>query len=102
MIHAAGKVNAAEARQLGLNPEKLITSAFVGVAILSDVRPYTREDARLLKKRKAGFRWFPHNFSWILKKPRRIRPVEAKGQLSLFKVSPAVKRKIVKALSGRR
>src|SRR5437660_9074532 len=53
VIHAAMKIDAEDARQLGLNPQKLITSAFVGVAILSDVRPYTREDANLLKKRRS-------------------------------------------------
>jgi hypothetical protein len=53
-IHAAAKINAEKARRLGLNPERLIVGAFVGVAILSDVRPHTREDARLLKKKRAG------------------------------------------------
>ena len=100
VIHAAMKIDAEDARQLGLNPEKLITSAFVGVAILSDVRPYTREDANLLKKRRAGFGWFPDNFSWVLKKPRRISPVKAKGQLSLFKVPKAVERRIRKVMSA--
>src|SRR5207244_9847540 len=100
VIHAAMKIDAEDARQLGLNPEKLITSAFVGVAILSDVRPYTREDANLLKKRRSGFGWFPHNFSWVLKKPRRISPVKAKGQLSLFKVPKAVERRIRKVMSA--
>jgi hypothetical protein len=96
VVHAAHKVDAVQARQLGLNPEKLITSAFVGCAILSDVRPYTREDARLLRKRRAGFGWSPHLFSWVLKKPRRISPVKAKGQLSLFKVPKALERRISK------
>jgi hypothetical protein len=102
VIHAAMKVDAAEARRLGLNPEKFTTGAFVGVAILSDSRPYTREDARLLKKRGAGFGWFPHNFSWVLNKPRRISPIKAKGQLSLFKVSKAVERRIGRVLSAGR
>jgi len=100
VIHAAMKIDAEDARQLGLNPEKLITSAFVGVAILSDVRPYTRKDANLLKKRRAGFGWFPDNFSWVLKKPRRISPVKAKGQLSLFKVPKAVERRIRRVMSA--
>ena len=52
MIHAAMKIDVEDARRLGLNPEKLIVGAFVGVAILSDVRPYSREDARLLQKKK--------------------------------------------------
>jgi hypothetical protein len=93
-IHAAAKINAEKARRLGLNPERLIVGAFVGVAILSDVRPHTREDARLLKKKRAGFGWHPHNFSWVLKKPRRIPPVKAKGQLGLFKVPRIVRQRI--------
>jgi hypothetical protein len=88
-----------DARHFGLNPEKLITSAFVGFALLSDVRPHTREDARLLKNRRAGYGWFPHNLSWVLKKPRRISPVKAKGQLSLFDVPKGVERRIRKLLS---
>ncbi|PYT71662.1 MAG: hypothetical protein DMG39_12435 [Acidobacteria bacterium] len=98
VIHAAAKVDAWDARHFGLNPEKLITSAFVGFVILSDVRPYTREDARLLKKRRAGYGWFPHNLSWVLKKPRRMSPVKAKGQLSLFDVPKGVERRIRRLL----
>ena len=79
VIHAAAKVHAAEARHFGLNPAKLVTGAFVGVVILSEVRPYTHEDARVLKKRRAGFVRFPRTFSWVLKRPRRITPVKAKG-----------------------
>jgi hypothetical protein len=98
VIHAAKKVDSGEAKRLGLNPDKLTTSSFVGVAVLSDVRPYTREDARLLKKRRAGFGWFPYNFAWVLKKPRRISPAKAKGQLSLFKVPREVRRQISRLL----
>src|SRR5208282_5722536 len=51
LIHAGMRMDSEFARELGLNPEKLTTSAFVGVAVLSDVRPYTRADSKLLKKR---------------------------------------------------
>lgn len=98
VIHAAAKMDAWDAQHFGLNPEKLTTSAFVGFAILSDVRPCTRADARLLKKRRAGYGWFPGNLSWVLKKPRRISPVKAKGQLSLFDVPKDVERQIVRLL----
>jgi hypothetical protein len=77
VIHAASKIDVWEARHCGLNPENLITG--VGFAILADVRPYTRTDARLLKRRHAGFGWFPHNLSLVLKKPRRIPQSKAKG-----------------------
>ena len=98
VIHAAAKVDAWDARHFGLDPESLVTSAFVGFAILSDVRPYTREDAKLLKKKRAGYGWFPHNFSWVLKKPRRISPVSAKGQLSIFDVPKSVRERVEKLL----
>jgi ASCH domain len=98
-IHAAAKIDAWDARHFGLNPEKLVTSAFVGFAILSDVRPYTRADARLLKKRRAGYGWFPHNLAWVLKKPHRIPPVKAKGQLSIFQVPKAVEQQVRRLLS---
>jgi len=98
VIHAAAKVDAWDARQFGLDPEKLTTGAFVGFAILSDVRPYTRADARLLKKRRAGYGWFPGNLSWVLKSPRRIAPLKAKGQLSLFNIPKAVERRVKRLL----
>jgi hypothetical protein len=83
------------ARELGLNSEKLTTSAFVGVAELSCVRPYTREDARLLKKRRAGGGWYPNLFSWVLEKPLRFpTPIKAKGQLGLFNVSASVRKRV--------
>lgn len=94
VIHAAAKVDAWDARNFGLDPEKLTTSAFVGFATLSDVRPYTKADARVLKKRRAGYGWFPHNLSWVLKEPRRISPVKAKGQLGLFDVPKSVERRV--------
>jgi hypothetical protein len=102
VIHAAMRVDSEDAKRLGLNPETLITGAFVGVAVLSDVRPYTREDARLLKKRRAGFGWFPRKFSWVLKRPRRISPVKAKGQLSLFKLPKTVEHRIGRFFSDNR
>ena len=101
-IHASGKIDAEDARHFGLDPEKLVTSAFVGFVTLKEVRPYTREDARLLKKRRAGYGWFPHNLSWVLKKPKRISPIEAKGQLGLFSAPKAVERRIGRLISRTR
>jgi hypothetical protein len=93
LIHSAAKVKTAFAKQSGLKPETLPTSAFVGVAVLTDVRPYTREDSQLLNARNAGGGWYPHLFSWVLKKPIRFaRPIKANGKLGLFTVSPLVAR----------
>jgi hypothetical protein len=74
LIHSAMRMDTEFARKLGLNPEKLTAGAFVGVAVLSDVRPYTREDSRLLKKKRAGGGWYPNLFSWSLRSPTVFRP----------------------------
>jgi hypothetical protein len=91
LIHSAAKVKADCAEQSGLKPEKLTTSAFVGAAVLSDVRPYTRADSKLLNRRRAIGGWSPGLFSWVLKKPIRFaRPIKANGKLGLFTVPPSV------------
>lgn len=96
VLHAGAKVDSNSATQLGLNPDELIFGAFVGVALLKDVRPYKREDARLLKKKRGGFGyWSPGLFAWVLTQSRRfIRPIEAKGKLGLIKVPNAILRQI--------
>ena len=95
LIHSAAEVDSADARDLGLDPDKLITSAFVGVALLTDVRPYTREDARVLKRRRAGGGWYSDLFSRVLTRPRRIsHPIKAKGKLGLIKVPASIVRRI--------
>jgi hypothetical protein len=98
VIHAAMRVDSEDTKRLGLNPEKLITGAFVGVAALSDVRPYTREDARILKKRRVGVGWFPRLLMGVEKAPPH-QPVKAKGQLGLFKIPKVVERRIGRLLS---
>jgi activating signal cointegrator 1 len=94
LIHSAAKVKKDCAEESGLNPKNLPTSAFVGMAVLSDVRPYTREDSKLLNRRRAIGGWSSGLFSWVLKKPIRFaRPIKANGKLGLFKVPPSVARR---------
>lgn|SRR5262249_5584986 len=101
VIQSALKVDSEDARQLGLQPDKLTRSAFVGVALLTDVRPYTKEDARLLRKNRADGGWSPNLFVWVLKKTRRIsHPIKAKGQLGLFRVPKAAERRINRLFSA--
>ena len=91
LIHSAAKVKTDCARESGLKPETLVTSAFVGAVVLSDVRPYTRADSKLLKQKRAIGGWSPGQFSWVLKNPIRFaRPIKANGKLGLFTVPPSV------------
>jgi len=93
LIHSAAKVKTDCAEEAGLNADALMTSAFVGIAVLSDVRPYTRADSKLLNQRRAIGGWSPGQFSWVLKKPIRFaRPIKANGKLGLFRVPPSVAR----------
>jgi hypothetical protein len=97
LIHAGMRIDSESATEAGLNSEELTTSAFVGVAVLSEVRPYTRKDARILKKRRAGGHdWEPGSFAWVLEEPKplRIPPIKAKGQLGLFGVSTSVGKRV--------
>ena len=102
LIHSAMRMDTNHAKQMGLEPHKLTTGSFVGFVILSDVRPYSRNDAKLLRMKRAGGGWHPNLYSWVIRKPRRISPIKAKGQLGLFKVPRAVQRQIGKLLSAGR
>jgi hypothetical protein len=93
LIHSAARIKTDCAEESGLKPHTLVTSAFVGVAVLSDVRPYTRADSKLLNQKRATGGWSPGQFSWVLKKPIRFaRPIKANGKLGLFTVPPSVAR----------
>ena len=85
LIHSAAKVKTDCAEEAGLNADTLMTSAFVGIAVLSDVRPYTRADSKLLNQRRAIGGWSPGQFSWVLKKPIRFaRPIKGNRQAGTF------------------
>jgi hypothetical protein len=95
LIHAGARVNKDCAEEAGLNPESLTTSAFVGIAVLSDVRPYTRADSKLLNQRRTIGGWSPCQFSWVLKKPIRLaRPIKANGKLGLFTLPFSIARMV--------
>jgi hypothetical protein len=57
VIHSAARIKTDCAKESGLKPETLVTSAFVGVVVLSDVRPYTRADSKLLNQKRAIGGW---------------------------------------------
>ena len=100
LIHSAARIKTDCAEESGLKPHTLVTSAFVGVAVLSDVRPYTRADSKLLNQKRATGGWSPGQFSWVLKKPIRFaRPIKANGKLGLFTVPPSVARLVHAALA---
>ena len=54
VIHASGKMDRASAEELGIHPEQMSRGAFVGWAMLQDVREFRKRDATLLKVKKGG------------------------------------------------
>ncbi|MGH9686291.1 MAG: ASCH domain-containing protein [Candidatus Acidiferrales bacterium] len=102
LMHASQRVNVTAAQALGIDRQKLVGGAFVGWAKLVDVRPFTRADAKLLKKRRGDDdgAWEPHLFSWVLKNVRRIKPVPFKGRLGLFTPPASVLRRVRKRRAG--
>jgi len=95
LIHSAAKIKTDCAQEAGIKAGTLTTSAFVGIAVLSDVRKYTRADSKLLNQRRAIGGWSPGLFSWVLKKPIRFaRPIRANGKLGLFRISPSIARQV--------
>jgi hypothetical protein len=101
LIHASGKWNAAAAADLGIAKESVTRGAFVAVANLADIRPFTRADARFLKNKRGGDSWWePNHYAWALKSVTRIKPIPFKGQLNLFPVPASVMRRIVRELKN--
>jgi hypothetical protein len=85
LIHASGKWEATSARELGISKDVVTQGAFVGIAKVKEIRPFTRKDAHLLKKNRAGVGWWrPDLFAWVLKSVHRIEPIRFKGILGLF------------------
>lgn len=95
LVHASKRVNATAAADLKVRSDRLILGAFVGVANLQDVRPFTKSDAKILKQKRGGDDgWEPNYYAWVLKKVRRIDLIPFKGRLGLFRPPASVLRKL--------
>lgn len=101
LIHASKRFHIQSAEHLGVANDNLTTGAFVGWSTLADVRPFTKNDARLLKKKKGDDGWWaPNQFAWVLKGVHRIEPIPFKGRLGLFTPPTAILRRIKKVRSS--
>ena len=95
LIHASKTWRAEPARELGIMKDDVTFGAIVGVAKVTDIRPFTKADAALLKKKRGGNgSWEPDQFAWVLGSVTRIEPIPFKGQLGLFTPPPAVLQRI--------
>jgi activating signal cointegrator 1 len=95
LIHASGTWRASDARQLGINKSEVTFGAFVGVATLQEIRPFTKADAKLLKKKRGGYDWWePGQYAWVLTGVKRIEPIPFKGQLGLYSPPEEVIREV--------
>lgn len=103
LIHAGLKWNKAAADLLGIAKDEVTFGAFVGVAKLNEIRPFTKADAKLLKDKRGGLGgWGPGDHAWVLKSVHRITPIPFKGQLGLYRLPASVVRRVEKDLEARR
>ena len=103
LIHASGNWEAASARELGISKDAVTQGAFVGVAKVKEIRPFTRKDANLLKKKRGGDGWWgPGQLAWVLKSVHRIEPIPFKGRLGLFRPPARVLHRVAKGLKTQR
>jgi hypothetical protein len=99
LIHASGNWEATSAREMGINKHAVTQSAFVGIAKVKEIRPFTRKDASLLKKKRGGDGWWgPGQFAWVLESVHRIEPIPFKGRLGLFRPPARVLHGVAKGL----
>ncbi len=62
------RVNSASAKK-----SEVVSGAFVGMANLKEIRPFTKADAARLKALKGGTDWWgPNVFAWVLEDVQRI------------------------------
>jgi ASCH domain-containing protein len=95
LIHVSQRINTQATEHLGLHRHDLTLGAFVGCARLVDVRPFTRQDARLLKKKRGDYGpWEPDYFAWVLKGVHRVKPIPFKGRLGLFTPPATILRRL--------
>jgi hypothetical protein len=86
---------------MGISKEEVPLGAIVGIAKLVDIRPFTKTDAALLKKKRGGDGWWePGYYAWVLKSVHRIEPIPFKGQLGLFAPPLRIVRKIEAELAA--
>lgn len=86
IIHASRKWRAEEPSQLGVAKEEVTFGAFVGVARVKEIRPYTRADASLLKEKGGDTGGYDSKlYAWVLEGVHRLeQPIKFKGVLGLF------------------
>ena len=99
LIHASKTFVSGPASDLGIDKDEVTQGAFVGVAKVADIRPFTKADAKLLKEKKGGDGWWgPDQYAWVLKSVQRITPIPFKGQLNLFTPPMRILRKVAAEL----
>jgi hypothetical protein len=102
MLHAAKALDKAAVVALEIDASSLFRGGFVGRAELKDCRPFTRADAKVLRRNGAFVgEWSAGRFAWELANVCRLRaPVTFRGTLGLFNVPIRIIRKTQRQVSS--
>ena len=103
MLHAAKALDKSALVALGIDASSLFRGGFVGSAELKDCRPFTRSDAKVLRRNGAFVgEWSAGRFAWELGNVCRLsNPVPFRGALGLFNVPLRIVRKTQRQVSYR-
>jgi hypothetical protein len=95
MLHAAKALDKSALVALEIDASSLFRGGFVGRAELKDCRPFTRADAKVLRRNGAfAGEWNAGRFAWELTNVCRLStPVRFRGALGLFTVPIGIVRK---------
>lgn len=89
LIHASQKWDADDDEHMGVHRNKVPYGAFVGVSVIRDVRPLSKKDVAVLKKKNGGTASIGQ-VAWVLSSVHRLeRPIRFPGRQSVF-LPPAV------------
>ena len=92
MLHAAKALDKSALVALGIDASSLFRGGFVGRAELKDCRPFTRADAKVLRRDGAFVgKWSAGRFAWELANVSRLpTPVPFRGALGLFSITSRI------------
>ena len=92
-VHASGNTDFERCKIFGFNPDKMEKQAVVGNAELVSVVKYENRDELVKDKNKhlgVDFHSKYPVYGFILKNPKRVKPVKLKGTLGFFEVKQVV------------
>jgi len=89
-IHSPKTIDLEACKKFKIDPNSLVTGAFVGKAICENIIKYHTDEHFMSDQKKHQSGLYAHKkskFGFLLRDIQRINPIPAKGSLNFFKVN---------------